>query len=95
MVPVARRINGADGRFAGITYANISVSYFNDKFATLSLGQRGLVALRYEDHFSLARYPDMPDGDTRIGPFPISRSLGYNSKTSPRFSLMHGYLPEA
>lgn len=83
VVPVARRISRPDGRFAGIAYANLPASYFADKLASLSLEQRGLVALRYTDHFSLARHPESFEGGEAVGQLPISDQLRELLKSDP------------
>lgn len=54
---LSRRLAFADGRFAGIITIILNLDYFQQFYNSLSLGQRGVVAL-YDREFHLAaRYP--------------------------------------
>jgi len=74
-IPISRRINRANGDFAGIVYVNIPVSYFVNKFSSLNLGTNGLVTLRSTGHVSMARYPEASEGGGAIGQFALSDQL--------------------
>lgn len=54
---VTRRINHADGAFAGIALASISTEYFQDFYDTLNVGELGHVALYRDDARLLVRRP--------------------------------------
>jgi diguanylate cyclase (GGDEF)-like protein len=57
VVVVARSIVGHDGRFLGVAYASILLSYFEELFSATSLGDGYAGALMREDGTLLARYP--------------------------------------
>jgi diguanylate cyclase (GGDEF)-like protein/PAS domain S-box-containing protein len=83
VIPVSRRLNQPDGKFAGIIYANIPVAYFVKKFSTLKLGPHGLVSLRSADHVSVARYPETQEGGGLVGQAAISDQLRGLLKDDP------------
>lgn len=74
-IPVSRRINWPDGRFAGVVYANIPVEHFTRKFSQLELGRHGLVTLRSASHLSMARFPQAVEGGGAPGQFALSDQL--------------------
>lgn len=74
-IPVSRRLNRADGEFAGIVYVNVPVAYFVKKFSALALGSHGVVALRSMDQVSVARFPEMQEGGGAVGQVAISDQL--------------------
>jgi diguanylate cyclase (GGDEF)-like protein/PAS domain S-box-containing protein len=83
VIPLSRRINRPNGKFAGIVYINISVAYFVNKFAKLDLGSHGLVAMRSAEHISMARFPELREGGGAIGQFAISDQLRSLLKDNP------------
>jgi diguanylate cyclase (GGDEF)-like protein/PAS domain S-box-containing protein len=82
-IPVSRRLNRPDGAFAGVVYVNIPVAYFVKKFAGLDLEAHGLVALRSAEHFSMARFPDLPGNGGLIGQYALSDQLRDLLKDDP------------
>jgi PAS domain S-box-containing protein len=56
-IPVTRRINDADGGFAGIALASISTEYFQAFYDTLNIGRLGHVGLYRDDARLLVRRP--------------------------------------
>ena len=65
---VSRRLNGADGGFAGIAGASISLDYFLRFYGTLAVADGGAVTLRNRDGVILARQPATPDLVGQTGP---------------------------
>jgi PAS domain S-box-containing protein len=57
IIPMTRRIDHADGGFAGIVYGAIAVSYFQNFYGTFSIGERGRIALVAADGTLLVRRP--------------------------------------
>ncbi|MEC5159806.1 MULTISPECIES: GGDEF domain-containing protein [unclassified Janthinobacterium] len=57
VVPVSRRINRADGGFAGVALATIDVDYFKRFYQSFDIGQRGAVALTTNAGTLLLRRP--------------------------------------
>ena len=68
VITVSRRLNHADGSFAGIVQAAVRADYFRDFYKTLDVGKDGLIGL-YDDGLRLvARHPERPELlGTRIG----------------------------
>ncbi|MGQ9368708.1 PAS domain-containing protein [Azospirillum sp. ST 5-10] len=56
-VAVSRRLEDADGGFAGIVWAAIDLAYFDRFYATLDVGAHGTVTLWNRDGMVLARHP--------------------------------------
>ncbi|MBW8717922.1 MAG: GGDEF domain-containing protein [Variovorax paradoxus] len=61
LVPVSRRINHADGSFAGVALATIHVDFFSRFYDSLDIGQAGAVALVLENGTMMTRRPYSPD----------------------------------
>jgi diguanylate cyclase (GGDEF)-like protein len=60
VVPVSRRINHADGSFAGVALAAIHVDFFLKFYDSLDIGHAGAVALVLEDGTMMMRRPYSP-----------------------------------
>lgn len=60
LVPVSRRINHADGSFAGVALATIRVDFFVNFYASLDIGQDGALGLIREDGTMITRRPYSP-----------------------------------
>ncbi len=67
---LARRIEHADGRFAGVAIGVFPIQYFADFFSSINVGQDGAVVLRYDDMAVVARYPEVAEsiGQTQVSP---------------------------
>ena len=64
---MARRMEAADGSFAGVAVAALDVGYFEDFYSALRLGPGLGVTLLRTDGTMLARYPDaVPEGGEMI-----------------------------
>ncbi|MCG6112857.1 MAG: ATP-binding protein [Paracoccus sp.] len=57
IVNVSRRLNHADGRFAGIVAASISIDYLNDFYDALRRGEGGVVGILKDDGTVITRSP--------------------------------------
>jgi len=57
---VAKRVEGANGGFLGVLVAVIELAYFENLYATLSLGAQGSVALFRADNTLLVSHPPVP-----------------------------------
>ncbi|MCS0585451.1 diguanylate cyclase [Massilia pinisoli] len=57
VVAVSRRIDGPDGRYAGVAVATIPVRYFQDQYRRMAPGPHGLVALTLANGTPVARFP--------------------------------------
>lgn len=63
-IAFSRRVNHADGSFAGVAIGALRISHFRDLLADLQLGPHGAITLFHEDGTIIMRYPD---GAGRIG----------------------------
>ncbi|OXC77948.1 response regulator [Caballeronia sordidicola] len=57
IIPVSRRINDADGHFAGVALATIDVEFFSKFYASLDIGTAGAVALVFDNGIMVVRRP--------------------------------------
>jgi diguanylate cyclase (GGDEF)-like protein len=57
IIPLSRRINDADGNFAGVVLATIELVYFERFFDRFDIGERGVISLVLADGTLLARRP--------------------------------------
>ena len=60
VISLVRRINGPDGRFAGLVGAAIPIEHFNGLLAELKLGTQGVAVIRDADFGLIARHPPSP-----------------------------------
>lgn len=76
IIVLARRLEHADGRFAGVVFAPLALNYISQTFAALDLGPHGAVSLRDSTLTTIARYPDtLVTGESAIGSREASREL--------------------
>ncbi|MCR6629859.1 MAG: PAS domain S-box protein [Magnetospirillum sp.] len=75
VVVFARRLNDAQGHFAGIVYAPVPVDEFSAAISALDLGPRGAVAVRDASLAVIARYPATSGGGTVIGSTAVSDEM--------------------
>lgn len=61
LVPVSRRINHADGSFAGVALATVDIDFFMKFYNSLDIGQAGTVSLVLESGTLMTRRPYSPD----------------------------------
>jgi len=59
-IGISRRLSHADGSFAGVVIAGISLSYFQQVLQKISLGKNATIMLLSDDGHFLARYPFVP-----------------------------------
>lgn len=57
IIPVSRRLNTAQGTFAGVVLATLKVQYFNAFYAGFDLDDKGVIALLLRDGTILLRRP--------------------------------------
>jgi diguanylate cyclase (GGDEF)-like protein len=60
VIPVSRRINHANGSFAGVALAIVSVGFFSDFYNSFDVGRAGAIGLANEDGTLLVRRPYSP-----------------------------------
>jgi PAS domain S-box-containing protein len=53
---LARRLDAADGSFAGVVYANLATERLEHLFASVALGPKGAISLRTDSLVLIARY---------------------------------------
>ena len=63
VLTVSRRIDGADGRYAGVAVAAIPLRHFEDQYRRMAPGPHGQVALALADGTPVTRFPVLVDGE--------------------------------
>jgi PAS domain S-box-containing protein len=66
-IHLARRLNHADGSFAGIVYGTITLDRLSQIYGQVDVGPHGSISLRGEDLSLLVRFPASPSGDKLLG----------------------------
>lgn len=61
VIPVSRRVNDTDGKFAGVLLATIALDYFNSFYASYDIGNNGVILLVRNDGIQLAHWPMLAD----------------------------------
>ncbi|MBD8473371.1 GGDEF domain-containing protein [Pseudomonas sp. CFBP 8770] len=59
VIPISRRINGADGTFAGVALATVPVAYFQTFFERMDVDDQGVIFLALNNGDLLARRPTL------------------------------------
>ncbi len=80
---MARRLNAADGSFAGVVYAPIALDHFQRLFASLNLGKQGAVSLRSGDLSLIVRQPEPKQDGQDIGSRKVSTQLRQSIDSNP------------
>jgi len=75
MLPIARRLNHADGSFAGGVYTLISLEKISEMFSHLDVGPHGIVNLRDGNLNIIVRHPETMGPGTFIGKNTLSPPL--------------------
>jgi diguanylate cyclase (GGDEF)-like protein/PAS domain S-box-containing protein len=65
-IVLSRRLNMANGEFAGVVAATIPYERFTERFMSLKLGEKGSIGMRDRSMRLIVRYPALPD-DGAIG----------------------------
>jgi diguanylate cyclase (GGDEF)-like protein len=79
-ITVSRRINNADGSFAGVVVISVSTSYFQHLFDQMQAKSGGVIALLSDDDTILARSPlEQTEAAGRTGLGPIRQRLGMDA----------------
>ena len=89
---LARRLNGADGRFLGIIIGAVRLSYFNRFYESLNLSAGEFIALRRHDGELITRFPDITSSqdDPVIGAAEWDRAYGVDGVLEPRDERVEG-----
>jgi two-component system, cell cycle sensor histidine kinase and response regulator CckA len=72
---LGRRINHANGAFAGIVIASIPLEHFSKLFSALQIGPHGGIALRDSELGMLVRYPAPEEPTGAVGQRAVSEKL--------------------
>ena len=72
-IPLSRRVDAADGSFAGVVVATLAPEYFERFYGSVKIGDKGTVTLWTDDGHLLVRYPALT-GKTN-GPAPAFLQL--------------------
>lgn len=74
VLPVAKRIDGKDGDFAGIVYALVSLDRLATVFSHMDVGRHGGIALRDAEMGLIVRVPELEGVGAQIGNRSISQT---------------------
>lgn len=98
IVPVSRRVNTPDGRFAGVVLATIKLSHFSAYHQQFNIGKEGLIAMNLTSGELMARRPLSADlignslANTRMFKEHFSRYLnGTVTAPSPLDGIVRQY----
>ncbi|MFC0240103.1 diguanylate cyclase [Rhodopseudomonas telluris] len=99
IIALTRRIENADGSFAGVVIATIESDYFTDFYKTLNLGPDGAITLAASDGRIMIRWPSAAEGKDLSNTVLLRELLprgpqGYNVETSPFDGLVKYYAYE-
>jgi hypothetical protein len=89
VVPLSRRYNFPDGRFAGVIAGAVPVSYFSQLLAGLDLGRHGVAFLRDSDQALIARHPPAAAPAQQPGAKTLSRELAAIVASGARVANYH------
>jgi len=84
-IALVRRLNRADGSFAGVVYAVIALEHFEQMFAALDLGLEGVVSFREPDLSLIARQPEPTGPGSAVGSKTVSKAFSEMLRTRPDF----------
>ncbi|MBV9736105.1 MAG: diguanylate cyclase [Acidisphaera sp.] len=77
VIALSRRLDHADGSFAGVALATMPMAFFQNHYDTFDVGRRGIIALETAGGFLVVRKPYDPS------------LIGADLRSSPTFPLMH------
>jgi hypothetical protein len=73
---ISRRLQDADGRFAGVVVGTLKLDYFTDMFSHLNLGHATAIVLLRTDGHMVVREPPSPDDlDRDLSGSPLQRAV--------------------
>ena len=67
VINIARRVNHADGSFAGVAYGAFSIDYFRKHFSAFDIGDNGTITLRNSGLTTIVRYSRKEAADRSLG----------------------------
>ena len=79
VVPMSRRLQHADGTFAGVALATVPIQYFQDYYDGFDLGKNGALVLALADGTMITRRPF------------VASAIGDDITRGPIFSLMREF----
>ena len=84
VIVLARRINEPDGRFAGVALGILSLEYFSRLFASLDVGQHGVISMRDADMALVVRIPEHEGIGRSVGNRVVSKQTRDNIQANPQ-----------
>ena len=76
LIPIVRRYNHQDGRFAGVVYATVAIDRLEQLLANFNVGPKGSLILRGTHLGLIARFPTIPENPAgQIGNLLVSPEL--------------------
>jgi diguanylate cyclase (GGDEF)-like protein/PAS domain S-box-containing protein len=94
VIPFARRLNTADGQFAGIVLIPVSFDYFSRLLQRFNFSQSDTTSLRYSDLTLISRYPNAPSSlSAQAGDKHVSAALRQLVSDGSRRAFYRGPTP--
>ncbi|WP_201212676.1 response regulator [Rhodocyclus purpureus] len=90
---LARRLEHADGSFAGVVYASLETEKLGELLSQLELGSGGMAALRSADMALIARFPALADETQGTGNRSVSPQLRELIARSPQSGVYRAISP--
>lgn len=84
VMPFARRVNNADGGFAGVVYASINLDELTDVLARMEVQPGGSLALRHRDMSLIVRTVSGAENPIPMGSTQISQTFERAMQSNPR-----------
>ncbi|WP_253474832.1 bifunctional diguanylate cyclase/phosphodiesterase [Pseudomonas kilonensis] len=83
-VLLSRRINNADGSFAGVALGSLRMmEYFSNMFSTIEIGKHGVIAIRDDEMALIVRYPTVANESGQVGARLVSAKATEATRSSP------------
>lgn len=70
-IVLSRRIDGPDGRFAGVVAASLRIAYFREMFRAIDVGPGGSIGIFSPDGYVIARQPSADGAGDVLRPVPL------------------------
>ncbi|VVO51841.1 EAL domain-containing protein [Pseudomonas fluorescens] len=83
-VLLSRRINYADGSFAGVALGSLRMmEYFTDMFSTFDVGKQGIITIRDDEMALIVRYPKITNESGKVGARQVSAKATEMTRAFP------------
>ena len=96
IITVSRRINHADGSFAGVALASVTMDYFQKFYSSFEIGEHGAIDLMFDNGTLLVRRPFIEANiGANFAADPLFSQYLRKIRSAPRSSGRHSMVPSA